>query len=96
MNQTAMIGSGFFSRVGTNNAGAGSSKSSEGHIDLNNSVNHNRKQIDEIYTKRADSIGVRPTTDSMTSYNNMHLVNQSMAEPRTSTKSGVGSIIGAP
>jgi len=44
MNQTAMIGSGFFSRVGTNNVGgAGSSKSSEGHIDLNNSVTHNRK-----------------------------------------------------
>ena len=75
-----MVGSGFFSRVGANNGGAGSSKSSEGHIDLNNSVTHNKKQIDQIYTKRADSIGVRPTTDSMTSYNNL---NMSMVEPRT-------------
>lgn len=85
MNQTAMIGSGFFSRITTNNVGGpgGSSKSSEGHIDLNNSVTHNRKQVDQIYTKRADSIGVRPTTDSMTSYNNGYLVNMSMVEPKT-------------
>ena len=42
MNQTAMIGSGFFSRVGANNGGVGSQKSSEGQIDLSNSVNHNK------------------------------------------------------
>jgi hypothetical protein len=42
MNQTAMIGSGFFSRVGATNGGVGSQKSSEGQIDLSNSVNHNK------------------------------------------------------
>jgi hypothetical protein len=49
MNQTAMIGQGFFSRVGKTNGGAApgtSSKSSEGHIDLSNNLQNNRKQLD--------------------------------------------------
>jgi hypothetical protein len=63
-------------------------------MDLSNNPLQTKKQIDQIYPKRADSIGVRPTTDSMTSYNNIQLLNMSMVEPRTQSKSGVGSIIG--
>ena len=55
----------------------------------------NSRKADNLLVKRTESIGSgRPTTDSMTSYNNMQLLNMSIVEPRISGKSGGGSATG--